>query len=63
MAFSEALHSAIKPQSQIMSLMQVGDRKERGWNQQAQVNARLSTVPWHGLKPASSAERSRKTGI
>lgn len=56
MALSEALCFAIKPQSQIMSLMQVGDRKERGWNQQAQVNARLSLVPWHGLKPATTAD-------
>lgn len=56
MALSEELHSAIEPQSQIMSLMQVGDRKQRGWNQQAQINARLSLVPWHELKPASTAE-------
>lgn len=35
------------------SLMQAGDRKEGGWNQRAQINARLS-ASWHSLKPANT---------
>lgn len=45
-ALAEAPHSAIKPQSQIMSLMQVGDRKRLESTSPSQCQALISPLAW-----------------